>query len=176
MNTLEKLQKQLEKDQEVIEKLQSKSDQLEAAILQDPDNQRAAMEAAAMDKQIQAANRAKANTLKEIEAEKQREYEQEVKTARNVLADIEKKTKAIKDQEFEKAREFFNQYETWLALVNRHAELAQKYQIEVSNLYAIDDGQAGMTSLKRAMDRWATDQAALEVQRQAIRAMHSQNE
>ena len=171
MSNLDKLQKQLEKDQELIEKLQGKSDQLEAVILQDPDNQRAAMEAAAMDKQLQAANRAKANTLREIEAEKQREYEQEVKTARNVLADIEKKTKAIKDQEFEKAQEFFDQYEAWIALVNRHAELAQKYRIEVPNLYALDAGQAGITALKRAMDQFTAAQQNMEAQRQMIRAM-----
>lgn len=175
MTNLEKLQKQLEKDQDLINKLQDKSDQLEAVILQDPDNQRAAMEAAAMDKQVQAANRAKGNTLREIEAEKQREYEQEVKTARNVLADIEKKTKEIKDQEFEKAREFFNQYETWLALVNRHAELAQKYHIEAPNLYALDDGQEGMTALKRAMGQWTAAQAAREVRQQAVRALSKQN-
>ena len=171
MSNLDKLQKQLEKDQELIEKLQGKSDQLEAVILQDPDNQRAAMEAAAMDKQLQAANRAKANTLREIEAEKQREYEQEVKTARNVLADIEKKTKAIKDQEFEKAQEFFDQYEAWIALVNRHAELAQKYRIEAPNLYALDAGQAGITALKRAMDQFTAAQQNMEAQRQMIRAM-----
>ena len=171
MSNLDKLQKQLEKDQELIEKLQGKSDQLEAVILQDPDNQRAAMEAAAMDKQLQAANRAKANTLREIEAEKQREYEQEVKTARNVLADIEKKAKAIKDQEFEKAQEFFDQYEAWLALVNRHAELAKKYSIAAPNLYALDAGQAGITALKRAMDQFAAAQQNMEAQRQMIRAM-----
>lgn len=171
MSNLDKLQKQLEKDQELIEKLQGKSDQLEAVILQDPDNQRAAMEAAAMDKQLQAANRAKANTLREIEAEKQREYEQEVKTARNVLADIEKKAKAIKDQEFEKAREFFDQYEVWLALVNRHAELAKKYSIAAPNLYALDEGQAGITALKRAMDQFTAAQQNMEAQRQMIRAM-----
>ena len=175
MTTLEKLQKQLEKDQDVINKLQDRSDQLEAAILHDPDNQKVAMDAAVTDKQIQAANRAKANTLQEIEAEKQREYEQEVKTARNVLADIEKKTKAIKDQEFEKAREFFDQYEAWIALVNRHAELAQKYRIEVPNLYALDAGQAGITALKRAMDQFTAARQNMEAQRQFIKVISGQN-
>lgn len=171
MSNLEKLQKQLEKDQELIEKLQGKSEQLEAAILQNPDDQRAAMEAAATDKQLQAANRAKDNTLREIEDEQQRLYEQEVKAARNVMSDIEKKTKAIKDQEFEKAREFFDQYDEWLALVNHHAELAQKYHIEAPRLYDLDAGQAGITSLKRAMDQFTAAQAAHAVQLQAIRAM-----
>ena len=171
MNTIEKLQKQLEKDQELIEKLQGKSDQLEAAILQDPDNQRAAMEAAAMDKQLQAANRAKANTLREIEAEKQREYEQEVKTARNVLADIEKKAKEIRDQESAKDHDFYEQYEAWIALVKRHAELAQKYHIEAPNLYALDDGQPGMTALKRAMDQFQAGEAAHKVHMQLVNSM-----
>jgi len=174
MNTLEKLQKQLEKDQELINKLQDKSDQMEAIILQDPDNQRAAMEAAAMDKQLQAANRAKANTLKEIEDEKQREYEREVMTARNVLADIEKKAMAIKDQELEKAREFYKQYEEWLALVERHKALAQKYNIEVTNLYNLDGGQNGITTLKWALDKWKTAQRNMELWEQANKPLSGQ--
>ena len=175
MNTLEKLQKQLEKDQERIDRLNAKVAEAEAAILQDPDNQKAALEAAACDKQIEAANKAKANTLQEIEAEKQREYEREVETARNMLADIEKKTKAIKDQEFEKAREFFNQYEVWLALVKQHKELAQKYSIEAPDLYNLDDGQAGITSLKKAMDQWKAAQAALKVWQQSLKAKADQS-
>ena len=174
MNTLEKLQKQLEKDQDLINKLQDKSDQMEAIILQDPDNQRAAMEAAAMDKQLQAANRAKANTLKEIEDEKQREYEREVMTARNVLADIEKKAMAIKDQEIAKAREFYKQYEAWLALVERHKDLAQKYNIEVANLYNLDSGQNGITTLKWAIDKWKAAQRNMELWEQANKPLSGQ--
>ena len=174
MNTLEKLQKQLEKDQDLINKLQDKSDQMEAIILQDPDNQRAAMEAAAMDKQLQAANRAKANTLKEIEDEKQREYEREVMTARNVLADIEKKAMAIKDQEIAKAREFYKQYEAWLALVERHKDLAQKYNIEVANLYNLDSGQNGITTLKWAIDKWKATQRNMELWEQANKPLSGQ--
>ncbi|HRT82664.1 MAG TPA: hypothetical protein P5127_05835 [Oscillospiraceae bacterium] len=162
MNTLEKLQKQLEKDQERIDRLNAKVAEAEAAILQDPDNQKAALEAAACDKQIEAANKAKANTLQEIEAEKQREYEREVETARNMLTDIEKKANAIRDQEFAKAREFFNQYEAWFALVKQHEDLARKYDIKMSNLYSHDQGQAGMTSLKQSMDKWQAAQQSVE--------------
>lgn len=174
MNTLEKLQKQFEKDQELIGKLQDKSNQLEAAILQDPDNTKAAIEAAATDKQLEYANKAKAATWREIEAEKQREYEREVKTAQNVMADIEKKTNAIKELELAKVQAFYEEYENWLALVNRHAELARKYKLPAGNLYALDEGQGGITRLKWAIDQWTAAMQSSEVRRQFLQAIRNE--
>ena len=75
MNALEKLNKQAEKDQERIDRLNAKMAEAEATIMRDPDNTNAALEAAAASMQAQAAQRALENTQREIEAEKQRVYE-----------------------------------------------------------------------------------------------------
>ncbi len=175
MNALEKLNKQAEKDQERIDRLNAKMAEAEAAIMQDPDNTNAALEAAAASMQAQAAQRALENTQREIEAEKQREYEREVKAAQAELVEIQAKALKIKEQEFTKAWEFFKQYDAWLALVNRHKELAQKYSIEAPDLYNLDDGQAGITSLKKAMDQWKAAQAALKVWQQSLKAKADQS-
>lgn len=175
MNALEKLNKQAEKDQERIDRLNAKMAEAEAAIMQDPDNSKAALDAAAAGMQAQAAQRALENTQREIEAEKQREYEREVKTAQAELVEIQAKALKIKEQEFTKAREFYKQYEAWLALVTKHVEIANKYGIDTPKLYDLDAGQAGITSIKRAMDQWKSDQNSLEAQRQLLKAMAEQN-
>ena len=169
MNALEKLNKQAEKDQERIDRLNAKMAEAEAAILQDPDNAKAAIEAATASMQAQAAQRALENTRRDIEAEKQREYEREVKAAQAELAEIQAKALKIKDQEFTRAMEFYKQYEAWLALVTKHVEVAYKYGINAPKLYDLDAGQAGITSIKRAMDQWKSDQNSLEAQRQLLR-------
>jgi exonuclease VII large subunit len=176
MTDLQKLQNQDEKDKATIAKLVAKSEAIEAVILQDPDNSKAALEAAGIDKQIQAAYKARQRTLQAIEAEQKRLYESEVKAAQDELEKIREKTAAIKEQEFEKAREFFDQYEAWLALVNRHAELAKKYSIAAPNLYALDAGQAGITALKKALDQFTAAQQNIEVQRQFMKAMSAKND
>ena len=168
MNALEKLNKQAEKDQERIDRLNAKMAEAEAAILQDPDNAKAAIEAATASMQAQAAQRALDNTRREIEAEKQREYEREVKAAQAELVEIQANALKIKEQELTKAREFYKQYEAWLALVTKHVEIANKYGIDAPKLYDLDAGQAGITSIKRAMDQWKADQNSLEAQRQLL--------
>jgi len=175
MNALEKLNKQAEKDQERIDRLNAKMAEAEAAILQDPDNAKAAIEAATASMQAQAAQRALENTRRDIEAEKQREYEREVKAAQAELAEIQAKALKIKDQEFTRAMEFYKQYDAWLALVTKHVEVAYKYGINAPKLYDLDAGQAGITSIKRAMDQWKSDQNSLEAQRQFLKAMAEQN-
>jgi hypothetical protein len=175
MNALEKLNKQAEKDQERIDRLNAKMAEAEAAIMRDPDNSKAALDAAAASMQAQAAQRALDNTLREAEAEKKRIYDQEVKAAQAELVEIQAKAVKIKEQEFTKAREFFKQYDAWLGLVNHHLEIAKKYGIAAPKLYDLDDGQAGITSLKRAMDQFTAAQQNLEVRRQALRAMADQN-
>ena len=175
MNALEKLNKQAEKDQERIDRLNAKMAEAEAAILQDPDNAKAAIEAATASMQAQAAQRALENTRRDIEAEKQREYEREVKAAQAELVEIQANALKIKEQELTKAREFYKQYEAWLALVTKHVEIANKYGIDAPKLYDLDAGQAGITSIKRAMDQWKSDQNSLEAQRQLLKAMAEQN-
>lgn len=175
MNALEKLNKQAEKDQERIDRLNAKMAEAEATIMRDPDNTNAAIEAAAASMQAQAAQRALDNTRREIEAEKQREYEREVKAAQAELAEIQAKALKIKDQEFTRAMEFYKQYDAWLALVTKHVEVAYKYGINAPKLYDLDAGQAGITSIKRAMDQWKSDQNSLEAQRQLLKAMAEQN-
>lgn len=170
MNALEKLNKQAEKDQERIDRLNAKMAEAEAAILQDPDNAKAAIEAATASMQAQAAQRALENTRRDIEAEKQREYEREVKAAQAELAELEKKAEAIRDQEFSRIREFYKQWDAWLALVNRHAELANRYGITAPKLAALDEGQEGITRLKWAIDQWTAAQQNKEVYKQFLAA------
>ena len=174
MNALEKLNKQAEKDQERIDRLNAKMAEAEATIMRDPDNTNAALEAAAASMQAQAAQRALENTQREIEAEKQREYEREVKAAQAELVEIQAKALKIKDQEIAKAREFYKQYEAWLALVERHKDLAQKYNIEVANLYNLDSGQNGITTLKWAIDKWKAAQRNMELWEQANKPLSGQ--
>lgn len=171
MSTLEKLNKQAEKDQERIDRLNAKMAEAEAAIMRDPDNSKAALDAATAGMQAQAAQRALENTMREIDAEKEREYQREVKAAQAKLVEIQDKALKIKEQEFIKAREFFKQYDAWLALVTRHAELAQKYGIDAPKLYDLDAGQQGITSLKRAMDKFTADQQSLAVYEQLAKAL-----
>lgn len=171
MSNLDKLNKQAEKDQERIDRLNAKMAEAEAFIMQDPDNSKGALEAATASMQAQAAQRALENTNREIQAEKGRVYEEEVKAARNELAEIEKKAAAIKDQEFSKAREFYKHYDAWLALAKQHEDLARKYSISVSNMARIDEGQQGITTLKWAIDQFTAAQQSLEVQRQLTRAL-----
>jgi len=175
MSNLEKLNKQAEKDQERIDRLNAKMAEAEAAIMQDPDNGKAALEAAAASMQAQAAQRALENTRREIDAEKVRLYEQEVKDAQRELAELDKKAAAIRDQEVSKAREFYKQWDAWLALVNRHAELARKYGLSVTSLTALDEGQQGITLLKWAIDQWTAAQQAKEIYKQFIAAQAQEN-
>ena len=175
MTDLQRLQKQDESDKATIEKLVAKSEAIEAVILQDPDNSKAALEAAGIDKQIQAAYKARQRTLQAIEAEQKRLYESEIKAAQDELEKIREKAEALKEQEFKKAREFYSVFETWLTLTKRFDEINAKYSLKATSLYALDDGQEGMTSLKRAMDQWKTAQAALEVQRQFVKGLSREN-
>lgn len=170
MDTLEKLNKQAEQDQERIDRLNAKMAAAEAAITKDPDNSKAAIEAAAANMQAQAAQKALDNTRREIAAEKARLYEQEVIAARAELAEIEAQAEKIREREFTKARVFFAEYEAWLALVNRHAEIAREYGIAAPKLAALDEGQEGITKLKWALDHWTAARASLEIRRKALRA------
>jgi len=175
MTDLQKLQKQDEKDKATIEKLVAKSEELEAVILQDPDNYKTALEAAGIDKQIQAAYKARQRTLQAIEAEKERLYESEIKAAQAELEKIREKAEAIKEQEFKKASEFYNVFENWLTLTKQFDEINTKYGLKASRLYDLDTGKAGITSLKRAMDYWKADQQNVEMQRKFLKAVNEQN-
>jgi len=175
MTDLEKLQKQDEKNKATIEKLIEKSEGLEAIILQDPDNYKIALEAAGIDKQIQAAYKARQRTLQAIEAEQKRLYESEVKAAQDELEKIREKAEALKEQEFNKAREFYSVFETWLTLTKRFDEINAKYGLKASRLYDLDAGKAGITSLKRAMDYWKADQQNVEMRRKFLKAANEQN-
>ena len=171
MTDLQKLQNQDEKDKATIAKLIAKSEELEAVILQDPDNAKAALEAAGIDKQIQAAYKARQRTLQAIEAEKQRLYESEIRAAKDELKKISEKAEAIKEQEFKKASEFYSVFETWLTLMERFDEINTKYSLGEPRLYDLDEGRAGMTSIKRALDKWRLDQQSQEINKQLARAM-----
>jgi len=175
MTDLQKLQKQDEKDKATIEKLVAKSEELEAVILQDPDNYKTALEAAGIDKQIQAAYKARQRTLQAIEAEKERLYESEIKAAQAELEKIREKAEAIKEQEFKKASEFYNVFENWLTLTKKFDEINAKYSLKAASLYALDAGKAGITSLKRAMDYWKADQQNVEMRRKFLKAANEQN-
>ena len=175
MNALEKLNKQAEKDQERIDRLNAKMAEAEATIMRDPDNTNAALEAAAASMQAQAAQRALDNTRREIEAEKQREYEREVKAAQAELVEIQAKALKIKEQEFSKVREFYKQYDAWLALAAKHEEVAYKYGINTPKMTDLDAGQAGITSLKQAMDQFTAAQKGLATWAQFNKALSEQN-
>lgn len=176
MTDLQKLQKQDEKDKATIEKLVAKSEAIEAVILQDPDNSKAALEAAGIDKQIQAAYKARQRTLQAIEAEEKRLYESEVKAAQDELKKISEKAEAIKEQEFKKASEFYSVFETWLTLMERFDEINTKYSLKAPRLYDLDAGQAGITALKKALDQFTAAQQNSELQRQLIKAMSAKND
>lgn len=176
MTDLQKLQNQDEKDKATIEKLIAKSEAIEAIILQDPDNSKAALEAAGIDKQIQAAYKARQRTLQAIEAEQKRLYESEIKAAKDELEKIREKAEAIKEQEFKKAREFYSVFETWLTLTKRFDEINAKYSLKAAGLYALDEGHAGITALKKALDQFTAAQQNIEVQRQLLKAMSAKND
>jgi len=168
MSTIEKLNKQAEKDQERIDRLNAKMAEAEAAIMRDPDNDKAALEAAAASKQAQAARRALDNTLREIEAEKGRMYEQEVKAAHNELAEIEKQVIKIREVEAAKMSAFYVAYQEWADLVNKHASIARQYGIDAPSLLSLDQGSGGMHLMEYALNKWREGIAAIKVSQQSL--------
>lgn len=155
MSNLEQLQAQAKKNQSTIEKLQAQFEAAENAVMRDPENGKAALEAAAYSMQITGAKRALEATQAQIEDEKRRMYEQEVKAARAELATIEKQVDKIREAEIAKMQSFFAAYEKWQGLVSEHEEIVNKYRItDVKNVRSLDESGGGMWLIRTFLERW----------------------
>lgn len=154
MTDLEKLQKQDEKNKATIEKLIAKSEELEAVILQDPDNYKTALEAAGIDKQIQAAYKARQRTLQAIEAEKERIAQVEKDQAQKQMIELREKADSIREKQIAKLMDFYEVYDEWEQICKRHLSLASNYKLPGPNLMNLDDTQVGMRAIKHQLDQW----------------------
>ena len=155
MKNLNQLQAQAEKNQDTIEKLQAKFAAAENAVMQDPENSKAALEAAAFSMQITGAQRALEATQAAIEEEKRRLYAQEVQVAQAKITDLEKRLDEIREAEMIKMHSFFKAYQEWQALVVEHERTAQKYDLpDVRSVMYLDQGSYGMTAIKHFLDQW----------------------
>lgn len=160
MAKLDQLEKDVLKAQAKIEQLQAKQAKAQTAVMDDPDNEKAAIEAAAAEMQVKAAEMAKHRAQEAVQAEKRRLYDQEVEDARKKLTDLEAAADKIRADQIAMAKEFFNQFEQWQGLVNEHSNLANKYRITARDLWNLDLTIAGMRAIKNGLDHWkaAADQ------------------
>lgn len=168
MPSLEKLQELANKEQERAARLSEKIAAADEAIIRDPDNAKAAQEVMTLERQLAGSRKALALTNAEIEAEKRRLYEQEVKAARNELAEIEGKINDIRHAQAAKMSAFYTAYQEWADLVNKHAGIARQYGITAPNLLSLDQSSGGMDLMKYALDKWQEGIAAIKVRQQAF--------
>lgn len=169
MPSLERLQELASKEQDRAARLSEKIAAADEAIIRDPDNAKAAQEVMTLERQLAGSRKALALTNAEIEAEKRRLYEREVKEARGKIADIEKRLEKIREAETAKMQAFYTAYQEWQDLVIEHEKTAQKYGLTVSSVMSLDQGRGGMTLIKYALDQWQREVAAMKVREQAMK-------
>lgn len=151
---LEKLNSKSEKDQERIDRINSRITELVAAMVKNPDDSKTAIEAAAAKMQVEAAEKALELTRLEIEAEKERMREAELAQARANVESLKQEAAKIRDQEVRKMLSFFDAYDEWLKLARQHETLCQRYSIKTPTLSELDQIETGLIVIYQALDGW----------------------
>ncbi len=154
MAKLEQLEKDVLKAQDKIEQLRDKQAKAEAAIMDNPDNEKAALEAAAAGMQVRAAEMAKRKAAEAVQAERLRLNELQRQAVQDQMADIEKQIDALREKNTAQAVAFFEDYKAWNELIAQYEGLAQKYQIQGHDLRNLDSINGGMADLNAALQQW----------------------
>jgi len=154
MAKLERLEKDVLKAQERIDSLREKQARAEQALIDSPDNDKAALDAAAVEMQVKAAEAGKRKAQEAVHAEKLRLRDQELEQVKTKLAEIEGQVDAIREKHTAQALEILNDYEVWAGLLSQYDSLAQRYQIKPKDLISLDHIHAGMIELNRALTTW----------------------
>ena len=165
MQKLEQLEEKEQKALSRIERLKGEKKTALQAVFDNPDNDKAAMKAGALDMQIKAAEKCADMAAEAIEAEHERLESKEYKDAVKRLAVLEKEVAGIQQQQIEAAREHFPAYERWSELVKEHQNLARAHGIEVLDLWNRDAGEAGVRAIHEALQLWDGQRKRVEYQR-----------
>lgn len=162
MKKIEKLQEKARLAEQNIESLKAEMLVSENAVIENPNNSEAAIKATAAKMQVEAAEKAYERALEAIQAEERRLESKEYKDAQKRLAELEKQAAKIQKANVEWAREFFPQFEEWVAIVQEHQRLAREHEIEVMDIWNRDMAEAGMRSIKHALDNWDAERKRIE--------------
>lgn len=154
MTKLDQLEKDVEKAQARIQKLQDKKAKAENAVMDDPENEKAAIEAAAAGMQLKGAEMARRRAQEAVQAEQRRLYEQEVQEAREQLADLEKQANEIQAEGIKLIESFYDKYHKFVEVTNEYAALGTKYELDHKPLFMRDRAEAGLDSIHSALIQW----------------------
>jgi len=154
MKKIDKLREKARLAERNIEDLKAEMFLAENAVIENPNNSEAAIKATAATMQVSAAEKAYERALEAIQAEEKRLNSKEYKDAQKRLAELEKQAAEIQQANIEWAREFFPQFEEWVALIQEHQRLAREWEIEVLDVWNRDMSEAGMRSIKDALNSW----------------------
>lgn len=166
MTRLNKLEKDLSKAQDHIERLQSKRAAALETVTNDPDNEKAAIAAAAAEMQVSAAVNAKTRIMKDIEAERQLMHEQELEKARDQLADLEKQANEIQAEGIALIRSFYDKYHKFVEVTKEYAALGNKYKLDHKPLFMRDRAEAGLDSIHSALMPWYAHREHVEYRKE----------
>jgi hypothetical protein len=166
MAKLDQLEKDVLKAQEKIEKLQDKKAKAQAAVMDDPDNEKAALEAAAAEMQVKAAGMAKQRAQEAVQAEKRRLYQDEVDQAREKVAALEKEADKIQAEGIALIRAFYDKYHKFVEVATQYQDLASKYKIDHKPLIMQDRAEAGLDEIHRALIPWYAQREHVEYRKQ----------
>jgi len=162
MAKLDQLERDVEKAQERIEKLQDKKAAAEAKVMDDPENEKAAIEAAAAGMQLKGAEMAKRRAQEAVQAEKQRLYDQEVQEAREKLLELENQADKIQAEGIALIRSFYDKYHKFEEVTKEYEDLGTKYKLEHKPLFMRDRSEAGLNEIHRALIPWFAQREHIE--------------
>jgi len=162
MAKLDQLERDVEKAQKRIEKLQDKKAAAEAKVMDDPENEKAAIEAAAAGMQLKGAEMAKRRAQEAVQAEIQRLHDQEVQEAQKQLQDLEKQADKIQAEGIALIRSFYDKYHEFVEVTSEYAELGTKYELEHKPLLMRDRAEAGLDEIHRALIPWFAQREHIE--------------
>lgn len=154
MAQLDKLEAEVLKAQNKADQLREKQAKAEAAVMNDPDNEKAALDAAAAEMQVRAAEAAKRKAQEAVQAERQRLNELQRQAVRDQMTDLEKQVDALREKNTAQALQFFSDYQQWTELIAQYDRLAQSNRIQGKDLRNLDIIQGGMTDLNASLQQW----------------------
>jgi predicted nucleic acid-binding Zn-ribbon protein len=165
MAKLEQLEKDVLKAQERIDSLREKQARAEQALIDSPDNDKAALDAAAVEMQVKAAEAGKRKAQEAVHAERLRLRDQELEQVKAKLAEIEGQVDAIREKHTAQALEILNDFEVWSGLLSQYDTLAQHYQIRGKDLRNLDLIHGGMIDLYQSLQQWKNKKDLVDYRR-----------
>lgn len=165
MAKLDQLEIEVTKAQEHIDRLQVKKSEALQAVSNDPDNDKAALTAAAAEMQVRAAENAKAQAIQAVQDERRRLHDQQVDQAREKLLDLQKQCQAIQEKHTAAALQFFTDFEKWQAIMSEHDSLAQRYGLKGQDIRNQDLITGGMIVLNKALQNWKIQKELVDYRR-----------